>query len=594
MTTFTPEYLDLDFNTIVSNLKDQLKADPIFRDFDYEGSNIAILIELVAYLGDLSTYYINKLAKNTYIDTADLYENVNRQSNLIGYRPSGYISSRATVTITIDSDAGLTAGDELYLPAWKTFETGLASADGDAIYYTTTTSYTETVPSTASYSFDVKTIQGDVWDSDTEGMSYKGEDLIDNAIILPLYSYGYDDNLDDDYPSVEVSVDDVVWTRVSDFYENLSGLTIDNNVYMMKFDKYKRYKAEFSDTRNVPSATATIRIRGIKSLGALGKVAANKIALLSSDVEYVTNNTTGSLIDNSYITVANANPSTGGSNYQDVEEVKNSATAMMHAQYRDVANVDYEAYLENRSDIVTANVWGEQEIAPSGDFREYNKVHISVIPTTWSTSTITASAASAGMADNDIAQSYSETWKDTLSDYLEPRRMLNAFELYEVPDLCWFTFHFGIKCKRTYVFTDVATDVKNKLQYYFGKYDLSNNIESSDRKFGETISFTEIISYIKDITETGYTLDVDSGSSTYGTFVEDTWSNVKGINNLIIRDCDIPAKTINEPNQIGSYPQYENVLSTFTGKDNISDNIELGLDQFPMISIDECSFTVED
>ena len=57
---------------------------------------------------------------------------------------------------------------------------------------------------------------------------------------------------------------------------------------------------------------------------------------------------------------------------------------------------------------------------------------------------------------------------------------------------------------------------------------------------------------------------------------------------------DIPAKTIYEPNTTNDYPQYENVVSTFTGKDNISDNIKLGHDQFPMIDISSCSFIVED
>ena len=61
MTTLVPKYLDIDFNTLVAKIKEELAASPnvVFRDLNYEGSNISILIELVAYLGELNTYFLN-------------------------------------------------------------------------------------------------------------------------------------------------------------------------------------------------------------------------------------------------------------------------------------------------------------------------------------------------------------------------------------------------------------------------------------------------------------------------------------------------------------------------------------------------------
>ena len=57
--TLTPQYLDIDFATLKDQLKTQLSESTIFRDYDYEGANITILIELVSYLGALTTYAID-------------------------------------------------------------------------------------------------------------------------------------------------------------------------------------------------------------------------------------------------------------------------------------------------------------------------------------------------------------------------------------------------------------------------------------------------------------------------------------------------------------------------------------------------------
>ena len=65
MSDLIPDYLNIDFNTLSARLKTQIKESATFVDVDYEGSNIATLIELFAYVGDLYTYYINKVAKTS-------------------------------------------------------------------------------------------------------------------------------------------------------------------------------------------------------------------------------------------------------------------------------------------------------------------------------------------------------------------------------------------------------------------------------------------------------------------------------------------------------------------------------------------------
>ena len=74
----TPSYLDLDFATLKQKFIDELSQSDLFKDYDFEGSNTSLLIEFVAYMAELNTYYLNKIAKNVYDETSDLYENVHR------------------------------------------------------------------------------------------------------------------------------------------------------------------------------------------------------------------------------------------------------------------------------------------------------------------------------------------------------------------------------------------------------------------------------------------------------------------------------------------------------------------------------------
>ena len=72
--TLIPDYMDMDFNTAKSTLQALLAANPVFKDVDYEGSNINIIIELISYLISLNTYYMNQIARNQFIPTSNTYE----------------------------------------------------------------------------------------------------------------------------------------------------------------------------------------------------------------------------------------------------------------------------------------------------------------------------------------------------------------------------------------------------------------------------------------------------------------------------------------------------------------------------------------
>jgi hypothetical protein len=562
--TLTPQYLDMDYATMKRRLQEELAKSDIFKDYNYEGSNITLLIELISYLGALTTYYLNKVAKNQYIDTADIYETVHMLSRLRGYDPQGYRSAKTDLTVSIYPSAGISAGDQIRLDAWKLVQAPtLNDADGNLLRFATITSQVHNIPSPLPeyYQLDVPVRQGRI-----VNYSYKGSDLVDNALYLPFETFDYDDNIEEtDTPSIQLTVNDELWDRVVGFYDEVSGLQDNDNVFMLRYDKYEKYVIEFSSTRNVPADTDTINITMLVSAGVDGAAGANTI--IQPELNFIHNDTTNAYLDNTYIPVTNLTATTGSSAPENIDEIKAASTGALHSQYRNVTKIDYISHLEARSDIVVANVWGEQDIAPSGSIQEYNKVHITVIPDEWGTGTIATSATSGGIL---TPLSYSNDWKDDISVYIEPRKMLCAYEQYDLPDLVYFRFDIGIKVKRTYSYTDVMNAVRNKLIYYFS---------STQREFNDIISFLEIQEYITD--------------STQESITGETWPAVKGIQSIIIRNIDVPTHTVYEPNTIGNYPKYTVVSSTYAGDENQLRKIEVGFNQFPMLDINNCTFSEE-
>jgi len=255
--------------------------------------------------------------------------------------------------------------------------------------------------------------------------------------------------------------------------------------------------------------------------------------------------------------------STGAAEPETVDEVKTNAQSGLHAQFRNITAIDYISHLEQRSDIVVANAWGEQDIAPSGgSILEYNRIHLTVIPDSWSASTIVTSAGTfttdwSTSASILVPTSYSSTWNTELINYLLPRKMISAYELFSLPELIYFSFDFGVRIKRLYTFSSVQQDITDKLIYYF---------RAVNQNFNSIINFNDINEYILD---------------TSNVSPSNNFDNINGIRNLNMRDINI-STSVYELNTIGNYPYW--VESSYAGKDNQLRKIQLGHNQFPILS----------
>lgn len=553
MPNLVPDYLSIDYSTIINRLKTQLRQSETFVDYNYEGANITILMELLAYIGELNVYFMNKIAQNIHIETADVYEMVNKNARQMGYEPQGPISARGTVTVTV------TAGEPYH--EYRLYEfTQMISSDeyaGENIQYANTTTYSIT-PTASDFEFDIEAFQGVV--VNLEG--YTGKDLIDNELLLPD-NYSYDNTLGDEYPTIILTVNGLQWERVSDFYDELSTIRTGDNVYMFVYDRYRRGKIVFNSARNVPTRDDTLVVKVLKSLGVNGVVGAGTIVGLPSRFLY--DITAASWVNNEKINIFNSNATFGAADAEGSDSIKQAARSRLHAQFRNVTAVDYKSDLERRADVIVANAWGEQDISPSGTVGEFNRVHLSVVPSDWGPETInyrhgimtTPWDASGSIM---IPSGYNPEYEGALKLHVEPRKIISTYEVMELPELIYFTFTFGIRRKRLYDFDKITTDLKEKLDYYF---------RADNQKFNSEINYNDIIEFIVDDTK----VSDDS-----------TFSNIRGIRNINLRDIEVSAK-VWEPNVSNLFPQYIEPSATYFGENQLR-KIRLGFNQFPVLQLD--------
>ena len=595
-----PEYLESDFAIALAKNVDLLKQSDTFKDYNYHGANMTMILELLAYLADFNSFHTNMVAKNVYMESANVYETVHALALLKGYYPKGFISAYTSIECTLDCykkdqqgniiETYISDGDQLLIKAWQPLDIGKVSIVNESITYNTTDEYIINVSNTenpvindqVSFEFFMK-------EGNMEELKYTHRDVIDNEIILPFHNYDHG-TYPFTVPSISVYVNDEEWIRVHDFYDEMSGLKEEyDDVYMFVYDKYRRYAVRFDTSRKVPGRTDIITVKLLKSKGPDGAIGKNTIDIPSALNNFEIFNITKNIPIPTEQIVKFTNPDSSilGTLPENVEDIKVSSKVNIHSQYRNVTAKDYRYHLEARTDVAKGSAWGEQEIDP-GNVLEYNKVYVSVVPPegidslfipgTIDTEVVTWTEIDDPSLSQDIEvpQAYNTDFRDDLLIYLEPRKMLNAYEVPVLPKIVYFRFDIGIRVKRTYNYSDVREDVKNKLIFFFDR---------TLRNFNEEISFMDIHNFILD------------QSIVRG---DDIFENIKGVDSLVLRELKTYTNTLGtgneevvyEPNNNNLFPMY-----TYESFDSYIDNklrtIKIGYDQYPMLVIDMCRFYTE-
>lgn len=123
---------DLDFDKIKNNLKTFLQSQAQFKDYDFEGSSLSILVDLLAYNTHYNSFYANMIANEMFLDTAIYRESIVSKAKMLGYTPTSRKASEVFVGIKtyITAVSGKTAPSSLILKQYSKF----TSSVGDKTY----------------------------------------------------------------------------------------------------------------------------------------------------------------------------------------------------------------------------------------------------------------------------------------------------------------------------------------------------------------------------------------------------------------------------------------------------------------------------
>lgn len=350
------EIAELDFDQIKTNLKNFLKTTNEFSDYDFEGSNLATLIDLLAYNTYYNSYYLNMVGNEMFLDTAVLRESLLSKTKELNYVPQSAVAASATVNLLVEYDGTGTQPALIVIPRNTKFT---ATVDGKTYSFNTPTSYTAfQVGSTAHYSVDnVQLIEGEALT-----FTYDAHDVTNpTKYVVP------NDNVDINQLKVFVQTSGSSLTKdVYNKADNLFGLTSTSKNFFLQPFTGNQYEIVFGDgvfgkaleTGNIVSieycATDGDEPNGASTFTYAGSI---------SQVESIT-----------ATTVSNAS---GGSFEETLESIRFRAPRHYATQFRAVTAADYKSLIEqSHPQLRSVRVFGGEEANPP----QYGKVFIAVRP----------------------------------------------------------------------------------------------------------------------------------------------------------------------------------------------------------------------
>jgi hypothetical protein len=369
-------YSSFDFETLKTDFLNQLATDGVFKDYNFAGSNINQVIELFSGLGDLLNYYLNMTANESFLRTADLYENINKIVELIGYNPGGPKSSVVTVSLSASFTSPLD-DDYFIVPLDNTVTASSTTVDGQAIKYSPVSQLTYvSVSGNNIFSSEITLVQGEY---NTENFSGTGTSFQKFEISEPQAIEEY----------MIVKVNGVPWVYVENIYN-----TTETKVFTTRYNKNKLVEIQFGNTTYgsiPPIGTDNIEVQYIKTLDIQGAVGSFELTSFDNDI-YLVDITTGSEITSTpiTITITQSDASVGHSLPLTEEEIRNYAPKSYRTQDRVVTKQDHEdlllaelnAYIKQ---VITLNQDEYYELNPEAIVPEisgfnYNNVYLYILP----------------------------------------------------------------------------------------------------------------------------------------------------------------------------------------------------------------------
>lgn len=500
---------DLDFDTIKNNLKNYLKSQNTLRDYNYEGSALSTLLDVLAYNTQYQAFYTNMAANEMFLDTAIQRSSVVSLAKSLGYTPKSVIAPSATVNIEVNNV--LASNPQLVLPKFSKLMS--ESVDGVNYTFVVTDTYTaETDFSVFKTTFtDVKIKQG----------IPASTNLVVNNNTNP-YSKIVINEPNVDTTTLEVLVQKSSSNTSYEVYtlaDNYLSLNGDSKVYFLQEGINGNYEVYFGDDILGKKLTDgnIVRLNYITSSGTSAH-GANNFVMMDSINGY------------SNINVSPILATSQGALKESIDSIRFHAPKAFSAQKRAVSKEDYITAIQNNNlgySFDAVNVWGGEENDPP----VYGQVMVSIKPSN--------------------AYSLTQVQKEKLTrDVIKPISMMTVVPTYVDPDYTYLqlTANVWYDPKRTNL-------SPNQLQAAI-KAAISSYAEQSLNSFNSVFSLTNFNEVVKNVNQSILTneIGVKLQKKFYPNFSTPTTYNLK---------FGVPLSKGMFQSGIGSFPalQYRNPVN---------------------------------
>lgn len=345
---------ELDFADIKNNLKNFLKQQTEFNDYDFEGSGLNVLLDVLAYNTHYNALNAHYSLNESFLDSAQIRGNVVTRAKLLGYTPRSVLSPRATVNIVVTK------------PNSGTIPTVLELTKGTKL---------NTVVSGEEFQFVVlntqqATLSGSTWTFNNvtlvEGTSRELKYRVDNDIENQKFQLS---DYDADTSTLRVRVQANEESTAFDVYtkfETLKGVDSTSKVYYLQENPSGYYEVYFGDgvtgfkpTNNNIVTIDYVTTKGIESNGANSFTMVDDIGTFDN------------------IAVSLVTAAAGGAEEETMESIRFNAPLTFISQNRAVTADDYAAIIKKEfSNIDSISTWGGEDNDPP----DYGRVYVCIKP----------------------------------------------------------------------------------------------------------------------------------------------------------------------------------------------------------------------
>ena len=342
------EISELDFDAIKANLKTFLQSQTQFQDYDFEGSSLSILLDVLSYNTHYMSYIANMSTNEMYLDSADIRKNIVSLAKMLGYTPTSPRTPRAQIDVVLNN----ATGSSVTMQKGTVFTTTVDKVDYE---YVTNADITIT-PENGVYKFNNVPL-------------YEG--------TLVTFKYTFDSNDNDmkfeipsdraDTSTLKVTVQNSNTDTTQTVYSLAGGyndVSSDSKVYFIQEGSENKYEVYFGD-------------------GVTGKKLEDGNVII---LEYIVTNTvksngaskfslSGNIGGFTNVTISTDSNSSGGANAETNESIKFNAPLQYAAQDRAVTSTDYETLVKSiYPNAQSVSAWGGED----DETPQYGVVNISI------------------------------------------------------------------------------------------------------------------------------------------------------------------------------------------------------------------------